>query len=112
MRKIARCLMFLGTLLPVQAAYVSTEIVFKAPTVPSIDKPACAKVEILKKVTVPASPATGLNESFEFTYMVTLEPGCQGILTLTSTYDSSTNHHTETIKKSYAIKDGKLKEEK
>jgi hypothetical protein len=90
------------------ANYSTTDIVFTAPTVPDIDKPACAKVEILKKVTIPGQPATGLHESFQFTYMVTLEAGCQGTLTLTSTFESATNHHTETIKKSYPIKDGKL----
>jgi hypothetical protein len=110
MRKSAILLTYLVTLLPAQAAYETTEILFKAPTVPKIDKPACAKVEILKKVTVPASPSSGLLESFEFTYMVTLEPGCNGTLTLTSTYESNSNHHTESIKKSYAIKDGKLSE--
>jgi hypothetical protein len=92
------------------ARTTTTEITFTAPKYPDIDKPASAKVEVLKKVIMPAKPSTGLVETFQFTYMVTLERGCKGTLTLTSTYNSAANNHEETIKKSYRIKDGALTE--
>ena len=103
--------MFFSIMAMISQAYArttTTEITFTAPKYPDIDKPACAKVEVLKKVVMPAKPSTGLIETFQFTYMVTLEPGCQGTITLTSNFESATNRNKETIKKSYRIKDGEL----
>jgi hypothetical protein len=88
-------------------ADISTNVDLVAPTVPKIDKPACAKVELINTERfVTNNPL--IAHSRKFTYLITLQKNCTGIIKLSSTYEDPTLRKPQTIQKIFKIEQGAL----